>query len=217
MPRITALNPRRRGSGAMVYLDGSFGFALRAETVARHHLRVGLDLSDEQVRELQTEDERSSISESTWRLLSYRARSRQELRQRLLRKGHAAAAVDAELERLAGLGYLDDEAFAVALVQARQTGAGARGAAALRFELRRKGIAPDVAATALAGADELEAAHRAAAKRSRSLAQLERSDFSHRLLGFLQRRGFGYDVARRAVETVWRERNGEPLEDPELP
>ena len=47
-----------------------------------------------------------------YRLLGHRARSREELRRRLLAKEHDEHAVDEALERLAADGFLDDAAFA---------------------------------------------------------------------------------------------------------
>jgi regulatory protein len=164
----------------------------------------------------QSDDERVSISESAWRLLAYRARSRQELRDRLLRKGFQLELVDAQLDHLAERGYLDDEAFAQSLVAARQSGSNPRGTRALQFELRQKGVDKEIATAALAAGDDADAAYRAALKRAGTIGELDYREFSRRLLGFLQRRGFGYDVARSAVEGVWQERNGAPVERLEL-
>jgi regulatory protein len=158
------------------------------------------------------QDEAAAVSESAWRLLSYRARSRQELRARLLRKGHPQELVEAQLDRLVELGYINDETFARSLVASRQAGSSPRGAAALQFELRRMGVAKEIVTAAVAAGDDSEAAQRVALKRAGALALLDYHEFSRRMLGFLQRRGFGYDVARTAMEQAWRDRNGAPPE-----
>lgn len=181
---------------------------------SRKH-RAGLALSDERISAIAAEDERDRIREAAWNLLSHRARTRSELRQRLLRKGHSAELIEAELEHLAALGHLDDEAFAHALVAARQRGATARGSIALRAELRQRGIEAAVVEASVGLADDAEAIRSAAAKRARSLGELSYPDFRRRLFTFLQRRGFDYELAKSAVTEAWKDLHGEIADEVE--
>jgi len=73
------------------------------------------------------------------RFLEVRPRSVAEVRRRLADAGYRPDLVAGAIERLAALGFLDDEAFARAWVESRDR-AHPRGAMALRRELRRKGI-----------------------------------------------------------------------------
>ena len=63
------------------------------------------------------------------------------------------------------------------------------------------GSARSASASAVA---EEDAARRAALKQVRGLRGLEYRDFRNRLAGYLQRRGFGYDVIRPIVDELWR-------------
>jgi len=153
------------------------------------------------------------ISQAAWRLLSYRLRTREELRRRLLQKGYTQITVEEELARLAHLGYLSDAVFARALVAERQAGGSARGSLALRSELRRRGVARDVAEAALQPEEDASAAAAAAAKKARSLTALPQTTFRRRLGAFLQRRGFGAETVRSAVDSAWRATGRAPDED----
>jgi SOS response regulatory protein OraA/RecX len=51
--------------------------------------------------------------------------------------------------------------------------------------------------------DEQALALRAAEKNSRKYRRLEWPEFRKKLLGFLARRGFNYDVSAPAVEQAW--------------
>lgn len=75
--------------------------------------------------------------------LAVRPRSVAETGKRLRHLGYPPQIVDTVLERLAGIGYLDDEAFARAWVESRDR-ARPRGQTALRRELSLKGIQRDV-------------------------------------------------------------------------
>ena len=208
MPIIAAMTPKRRGAGITVVFDAAPAVELSEETVARYGLRAGLALPDERIASIAAEDERARATEAAWALLAYRARTRSELRQRLLRKGYGVEAVDAVLERLTALGYLDDAAFARALVSARQRGPSARGSFALRAELRRRGVQGAIAEDSVALADDSAAVQTAAAKRARALSGLPYPDFRRRLFAFLQRRGFDRELAQSAVVAAWTSLHG---------
>src|SRR5665811_2377593 len=74
-----------------------------------------------------------------YRLLGHRARSRHELRGRLLQKGHEGEAVAGALERLAGDGLLDDAKFARSYV-ADKRGLSGWGSQRIRRGLAELGV-----------------------------------------------------------------------------
>ena len=108
------------------------------------------------------------------------------------RRGCPATAIDEAVARIRGLGYLDDAAFAQALVAHRSR---TRGPALVAAELAARGIDRDVAHDALQGIDhpaQVEAARRLAARRPHP----DRRVVAARLL----RRGFPSGVIREALE-----------------
>jgi regulatory protein len=123
-----------------------------------------------------------------------------ELRDKLIRRGHAEAEVVVTLERLRGRGYLDDAAYARGLIERRSSSRGARLIAA---ELAAKGVDREAARTALGGleaADQLEAAADLARRMLRTApgGQPDLQRIGARLL----RRGFSMEVARAALRRV---------------
>ena len=141
-------------------------------------------------------------------LLETRARSESELRKAMARKDVAEDIADELVSRLAAVGLVDDQAFAVALVNTR-TKVARRGGARIRQELREKGVSEDVAAEALAQvdpADEMEAAVTFAEKKVRSMPGLDDAVAKRRLYGALARRGFAPDVVRQVVEDAMSSR-----------
>lgn len=81
-------------------------------------------------------------------LLAGRPWSVADLRRRLTTLGYPAALVTTVIDRLIGLGYLDDQRYAAAWVASRDR-TRPRGSLALRRELTRRGIEASVIATAL--------------------------------------------------------------------
>jgi regulatory protein len=135
------------------------------------------------------------------RLLTVRPRTRAELRQSLLRKEIEEDVADQVLSRLDEVGLVDDAAFAEVWVRSRHTYQG-MGRRALATELRRKGVADDVAAEAVATVDadaEEERARELVRKRLRSLTGADETARIRKLVGMLARRGYSQGLAFRVV------------------
>jgi regulatory protein len=150
---------------------------------------------------------RSALGEAA-ALLARRSRTESELRS-ALDGHHEPAAVDAAVERLSSLGYLNDAALTRHYVEGRR--ASGRGAMVLRRELAARGVDADLTESALDGRDEHEAARAAARPRLRSLARLDRERRYRRLAGFLARRGFASDVVASTLHELL---DGEPEAEP---
>ena len=84
-----------------------------------------------------------------------------------------------------------------------------RGARLIAQELKAKGIPQDVLAEALdeAEIDETADALELARQRARQLSELDSQVRERRLIGFLSRRGYGFDVIRTVLNTL-REESG---------
>ncbi len=138
------------------------------------------------------------------RLLTERARTRQELAQALRKREVPDEAANAVLERFDEVGLIDDAAFAGQWVRSRHTGRGlARRAIAV--ELRRKGVADEVAQEALAEVDTDAEEQRARELVDRKLRTVpadtpeRRTTAARRLVGMLARRGYPAGIAYRVV------------------
>lgn len=151
-----------------------------------------------------------SIYDRALKLLEYRARSVTELRRKLIEKGAPKGEVEEVLTRLLDQKLLDDADFARQFARTKITGAGASRIRILQ-QLRRKGVAADVAERALDELEEHEALdastsiHRVAKKKWKTLAKLDDFARRRRLYAFLARRGFDPDEIRDAMSAVGAE------------
>lgn len=141
-----------------------------------------------------------SLHERALGLLSVRARSRTELRRRLLAAGFGSAEVDEELATLSRVGLVDDEAFARAAVE-EGTGRRLRGSRAIQASLAARGVdrATIERVMAESGGDEEARAVALARSRVSRLAGLPRDVAARRLADHLARRGYAPGLARRAA------------------
>jgi len=207
MPKITALQPQKRDPQRVnIHLDGEYAFSL-ARIVAIW-LKVGQELSDEKIASLQTEDARERAYQQAMLFLSYRARSESEIRQNLRKHEIPEDVIEQTLDRLRENQLANDDKFARAWVENRNTFR-PRSRRALSVELRQKGISDEAAQSALAGLDEEALAYEAGLKKAHRLQVLEWSEFRKKLSEFLARRGFPYSVIAPTVSRIWNETHTE--------
>jgi regulatory protein len=140
------------------------------------------------------------------RLLTARPRTRSELAQALARKGVDGDVADQVLGRLDEVGLIDDAAFAEVWVRSRHNLQGL-SRRALAVELRRKGVADESAAEALATVDgdaEEERARQLVRKRLRVMGDVDEATKIRRLVGMLARKGYSEGLAYRVVKDELR-------------
>ena len=145
------------------------------------------------------------------RLLARRAHSRDELRLKLLRRRHSPEEIAGAIERLVGMGYLDDQAFAESLVRRRRKSRGSRAVAA---ELASKGVDRETAEGALAGSGpeaEVDGATSLARRLSARLAWASERELMEALWPRLSRAGFSPGAIGAACRTVAAEGRHERL------
>ena len=153
-------------------------------------------------------DPRSVAHAIALRVLALRPHSRAELERKLARRGCDPLVAAEVLDRLAEVGLVDDAAYAQMLVQSRSRTNGLSGAA-LRRELREKGVDDELASTAIGSLDdetERARAEELVAKKLRTMGGLEAQVQARRLAAMLARKGYpsgvAYAVVRDAVNAA---------------
>jgi regulatory protein len=151
------------------------------------------------------EKELSRAMDSAYRCLTYRPRSRAEVEAKLRDKGFDGAIIQSAVSALLRLGYLDDEKFARLWAESRIR-LRAFGKRRIERELRTKGVDPEIVRETLSGVfaddQEIDIAERAAARKIQSMSSLDRETQRRRLAGFLERKGFPYDVIRVVLQKI---------------
>lgn len=135
--------------------------------------------------------------------LTGQARTRKELGDKLAKRGVPDELATRLLDRFEEVGLIDDAAFARLWVDSRQPGKGL-ARRALQQELRRKGVADDVAKEALDEidpADEEAAARQLVQRKLRSMRGLEPQVATRRLAGMLARKGYPPGLAFSVVRS----------------
>jgi len=138
------------------------------------------------------------------RKLSRRCYTVQEMRQFLLHQEFSHDAIEWVIEKFVQMKLLDDDALATEYIQRRQSMQSKR---ALQYRLAQRGVHREQIQQALSGFND-EAAARALAEKYCRQRSLDHSPSSQRkLLMYLQRKGFDYDICLRVaiLDNDWDE------------
>ena len=202
MRKITFLQlQKKRTDRVNVHLDEEFAFGLALDIAAE--LRLGQQLSEDEITALRQEDAYRVALDRGAAFLKSRPRSVNEVRQQLTKKECEPEAIERALQRMADLGYVDDHAFARWWVENRMQHR-PRGRLALRSELQQRAVPDDVIAEALQDVDEDAAASRLALQRASRYEGDDRAAFDRWLGAYLRRRGFTYSSVKTALDEAWR-------------
>ena len=221
--RIQSLRPR--GLKVLIHTDCDEPFEVTLEALERNRLGVGDPLPEAHRHLLLNDDADVRVREAALNLLSYRMRTRSELKRRLRQKDFRPARIDLCLDQLEAKGFLNDEAAAAAFIRDRLRHR-PRGKARLSSELRSKGLDADITNRVIndvfenEGTDDLLLARQVAEgwlRRQNQDTVETLADTAHsqsrekvrrRLYGHLTRRGFRGDALRTAIEeTIEAARN----------
>ncbi|MGI8926710.1 MAG: regulatory protein RecX [Tepidiformaceae bacterium] len=206
---VTAIRAARRGRQVTIELSDGQTFLCSEEACTRAGVVAGAEVTPETLAALEAAEQRVLAHEAALRLLSHRARSEREIRQRLAQRGVIPDAVEAEVRRLREAGLVDDEKFARAWVEDRRQSA-PRGRRMLRYELLSRGIATESIDQATEGVDDLETARALALRKGRAVHATEYEAFFAKVGNFLRGKGFDYAVAAEATRAAWAELDDRP-------
>jgi regulatory protein len=150
-------------------------------------------------------DEGQRIREAAFRLLAVRARSTRELRQRLRRKGFSPGLIDEVIAYLQANGYQSDEEFARLYAREKWTASG-WGPVRVRQALAEKGIDTGLRERVIDevyGSQNLADAILAMARKKwEGMKDLPTTTRKRRLAGFLQRRGYSWEIINEIVKRM---------------
>jgi regulatory protein len=210
MRKITAIEVQRKNKKRFnVYIDDSFAFGVHEDVLIWHKLTVGMELSTAFTEEVILAEEQSKANNYALKLLGYRARSEQEIRSRLSQKGYESNIIEGTVRFLKKNNYIDDYAFAKALVNdelnLKQSGEGL-----IKQKLLQKGISKEISQSVLKEIlDEEESLAACIQLAEKKLNTTYRNDAPidkmRKIVAFLQRRGYSYSMIRKAVGGILNE------------
>ncbi|HUW21377.1 MAG TPA: RecX family transcriptional regulator [Candidatus Bathyarchaeia archaeon] len=224
MIKITQIKPQKGKFRFNIYLDGKFGFALSAEEAVKSRLKVGQELSENQVADLFFKDKLQNLYDQALRFLSFRPRSEKEIRDYLKKKalniefralGFATESnkIKEELIKkvvidLGKQGLVDDYAFAGWWCRQRAQFR-PRGKKMVLAELRQKGVEEKLARKAVDELlDEFLIGQELVVRKFKKshLLRIANRRERQKIGVYLSRHGFGWQTIRKVIDSFLKKR-----------
>lgn len=205
MPVITKITRQKKNLDRYnIYLDEAYAFSVDESVLIQHQLTKGKVLVDFEMDDMIYEDEVRKAFSAALNYLSYRMRSEQEVKKKLLDVGYGEAVALEAIKKLHDYNYINDEAFSIALLSTEKNSS-KKGPNAIRQSLKQKGIDEETRQQTLEGyteQEQLEVAMALAEKVLRSSARLTPSQQKKKIQDLLARKGFPFQIGKTVIQRL---------------
>jgi regulatory protein len=196
--KITAIKQQvKRADRYSVYVDGAYAFSLSESGLLEQRLASGQELTGAEFASLKKAAGLDKAYGNALRYVAMRPRSEWELRDYFRRKAIDDEAATQIIDRLRGIGLLDDTAFATAWLRNRRL-LKSVSQRRLRQELQQKHVSTEIIDQVLAD-DETDDRHALY-----ELAQKKRARYPDRqkFMQYLARQGFRFDDIKLVLDEL---------------
>ena len=184
-----------------VFVDGAYALSLDVTQVVDFRLKIGKELSAEELDELKKASEFGKLYQRALEWVLVRPRSEKEtydyLYKKIYEKKLDKKYIDVVIERLKVKKYVDDQKFAEWWVENRFVKKGV-SRKRLMMELMKKGVVREIVEEVLGGRDETE-------EIKKIIARKRKKYDDEKLISYLVRQGFSYQLAQSQVRECGRD------------
>lgn len=204
---ITEYKIQKNNERVSVFVDNEYSFSVTKENFLKHNLKVGLQITEEQIEALEAEDEREKAFSFVLFQLGYGIKTEKELVQKMESKHYSPEAQYYAITKAKKYGYVNDTEYCESFISQHKNLSG-WGEKKIISELYRKGIPTKLAKSMLEKFytdDEIEEnAYKCALKKYETLKNKETDKYKikQKLYMFLGGRGYSYDVIQTVIDRL---------------
>lgn len=213
---ITGLESTRPKGWFELVVEGKPPFLVDSETVFRHSLKVGDELSEQLLRRVMTEADIAWLKAKAMAILSRHMVSEREMRRKLTEEGRPKDAREDVIYTLKRLELIDDAKYAANFIRT-QLARGPKSRLYLKSKLREKGIRDEYSDPAIetefANVDEVSAVRAIAEKKYKTVKYMPAQKAKLRVINFLRSRGFNWETIRQATDGLFYDHTNLPPEE----
>ena len=204
--KISKIEYQKDPNRVNIFVDEIFTIGIEDELRYKFKLEVGMEVDDDFIKSILDAEETNKAINQALNLLSYRQRSEKEIYLALKRKDYQESSIMKAIDYCRKNKYLDDKAFAKSYVNDK-INLSKLGVERIRYELRLKGISQEIIDRVLVvdKDDQYELAKELAEKRIKSYKNDSTNAIYRKLGGYLQRRGYSYEIISRVLRDLLKE------------
>ncbi len=188
MGKITRIEQQKKKKNRVnIYIDGEFSLGLYKDTVTKFHLYENKEIAPGEIYLIKEFEVITDAKEKVRNYISYRERSKKEIKDYLTNKGVKEEIAEEVLDDFEKADLIDDYRFATSWIKDRNKN-NPKGNFALKMELKGKGIEESAIENLLQSVDEKENALKAFEKAVKKYGHNKAS--KKKIFQYLERRGF---------------------------
>ncbi|MDE7163910.1 MAG: RecX family transcriptional regulator [Clostridiales bacterium] len=195
MAKITDIQKQKRNKTRVsIFIDGEFVCGLDEVAVASSRLKIGDEITADELKRVVEKSELNSAFERAVGYLSASPRAKKEIMRYLADKGYDKNIIEQTVAKLDAYHYIDDYLYAQSYIKSKSK---KYGAFRISAELRQKGIAQEIIDELQGDAPEdniIEIANK--------YLKSHKSADKQKLKRFLAGRGFSWDSINGAVSQL---------------
>lgn len=196
---ITEIKRGKRGC-YLVFGDEEYLMSVKAEVLIKSGIKVGKHVDEDTLAGIKKQSDFYRAKEKALNLLSYRGRSKKELKDRLSRDADEKS-VDMALQKMESLGLINDESFA--MQYAEELLLNKRVSLSLaKYKLREKGISDEIIEKVFLQFDINEEEQVLFLLRKKYLEKMQDEKSKTSVVRALMRRGYNLSTVKRAFSLL---------------
>lgn len=183
-----------------VFIEGKFAFVLYKGELSRYQIAEGSVLEEDIYRKIRAEVVLKRAKRRSLHLLNDMGRTEEQLKERLRRDLYPEDVINEAVAYVKSFGYINDAAYAKNFVETRK---GRKSRKEIYALLCRKGLkSGDVEAAfeECYGSEDARDAIEAILKKKNYDPQEAKWEDTRKILGYLTRKGFGYEDIRQVIQ-----------------
>lgn len=198
MKTITELKTQAKNKKRVsVYLDGKYYCGLDLATVVKNRLKVGVQIDEQTLINIQMESELQACFDSALNLISVSLKTEKEVESRLVKKGYLPEIVSRAIEKVKLYGFLNDEEYAKKYAQSYSKTKGKR---LIGLQLKQKGVSTEDVETAISEIENQGESAKILAEKYLKNKEIDKK-ILQKCYKYLLSKGFDYDDAKYAISS----------------
>lgn len=114
---------------------------LQAETIVKHHIKIGAEFSEKQFEEIRQESEKLCCFSDALSYVSKSLKTQKQVQDKLTEKGYLQTSIDNAIKKLVEYGYINDKYFAETFIRQNKD---KKGVLYLKQALKTKGVSSGI-------------------------------------------------------------------------
>lgn len=217
MPRITSIEPQKRKQNRFnIFLEGQFAFGISSFSLLQNNLKVGKNLTDNEIAKIISTGELSKLVDIAFKFLSFRPRSEKEVVDYLIKKistsqhinysqAKESILINRVLTKLKKYSYINDYEFAKWWLASRV--ATKKGPRIVKFELIKKGVDKEIINSVLENfPNQEELAKLVIRRKIHNWQKLNSKELYKKIYQYLLGKGFDFETAKNVFAHFTKKR-----------